>query len=290
MIDFVALTPAERRLLPGGRLEGPAPYVLAIMTFVMVVIAAAGLGIAHTAGLVAAGVENRYSVQINGGSIDSAKLAQLLGATPGVRTVRPVPDRELRATLERWLGPDSASADLPLPTIVDIELDAAADSGIMGSRIAAAIPGATLIAHAASLGPILAALRALGWLALALVALIALATAAAVVLATRGTLDTQRPMIEVMHGVGATDEQVARLFQRKIALDALVGGTVGAVAAGIVLLLVAGGGSRWIADLFGGPVLGTTDILLLASLPLFGTLLAAVVARFAVLRALRSAL
>ena len=125
---------------------------------------------------------------------------------------------------------------------------------------------------------------------MALVLLIALATAAAVVLAARGTLDTHRPTIDVMHGIGATDDQVARLFQRKIALDALTGGTAGAVAAGIVLLLVAGGGSTWLADLTGGPLLGGRDVMILALLPLAGTILATIVARLAVLKALRASL
>jgi cell division transport system permease protein len=277
MIDLGALTPAERRLLPGGRLEGPAPYVIAIMMFVMVVIAAAGLAIAHTAAVVSEGIKSRYSVQMTGGTPGPAKAVEIISAIDGIRSARPVAKDEMRDTLERWLGPDSASADLPLPTIVDVDLAPGANAD-----------QAQLTAHAASLKPVLDALRALGWLALALVALIALATAAAVVLATRGTLDTQRPTIEVMHGVGATDEQVARLFQRKIALDALVGGTVGAVAAGIVLLLIAGGGSTWLADLFGGALLGQADILLLSSLPLIGTILAAIVARYAVLKALRT--
>lgn len=288
MIDLTALTPAERRLLPGGRLEGPAPYVIAIMMFVMVVIAAAGLAIAHTAAVVSGGVENRYSVQLTGRAPGFAEAVQEIRSIKGVRSARAVDQAEMRATLERWLGPDSASADLPLPTIVDLDLDPAAKVDDVRRQLAAKIPKAQFTAHAASLGPVLGALRALGWLALALVALIATATAAAVILATRGTLDTQRPTIEVMHGVGATDEQVARLFQRKIALDALVGGTVGTVAAGIVLLLVAGGGSTWVADLFGGALLGPSDILLLASLPLIGTVLAAIVARFAVLKSLRS--
>ena len=158
----------------------------------------------------------------------------------------------------------------------------------IAARVERAVPGARFVAHSAMLGPLLRAIRSLSWLALALVALIALATAAAVVLAARGALDTHRATIEIMHGIGATDDQVARLFQRKIALDALVGGTVGAVAAGIVLLLIAGGASTWLADLSGGALLGPSDIVLLASLPLAGTLLAATVARFAVLRALRT--
>ena len=125
---------------------------------------------------------------------------------------------------------------------------------------------------------------------LALVLLIALATAAAVVLAARGSLDTNKPTIEVMHGVGATDTQIARLFQRKIALDSLTGGLAGAGAAGIVLLIVAGGRAVWLEDAAGGPLLTLGDLLWLAALPLLGTLLATLVARAAVLRALRSSL
>ena len=61
----------------------------------------------------------------------------------------------------------------------------------------------------------------------------ALATAAAVVLATRSALAAQRSTIEVMHGIGATDQQVTRLFQRRIAIDALIGGVAGATLAGL---------------------------------------------------------
>jgi cell division transport system permease protein len=93
-----------------------------------------------------------------------------------------------------------------------------------------------------------------------------------------------------MHGIGATDTQVARLFQRRIALDSLAGGLAGAAAAGVVLLLVAGGRAVWVDDFAGGALLTSGDILFLASLPLLGTALATAVARAAVLRALRSAL
>ena len=290
MLGMIAATPAERRLIPGGRLQGPTPYVIAIMMFVMVVIGAAGLALLGSARLVATGVENRYSVEIADGAAKAGAVQQILVATPGVTAVRPVGEKEMRAILERWLGPGGASADLPLPAIIDVDLAPGTSVASIAARVEQAVPGARFVAHQESLGPVLRAVRALSWLSLTLVLLIALATAAAVVLAARGTLDTHRPTIDVMHGIGATDDQVARLFQRKIALDALTGGTVGAVAAGVVLLLIAGGGSTWLADLTGGPLLGAGDILLLALLPLLGTILATVVARLAVLRALRASL
>ena len=290
MIGFLAATQAERRLIPGGRLQGPTPYVIAIMMFVMVVIGAAGLALASSARLVAAGVDNRYSVEIADGAAKAARAQALLSAAPGVTAVRAVSEDEMRKILQRWLGPAGAASDLPLPAIIDIDLAPDAPVAQIAASIERQVPGARFVAHKDSLGPVLGAVRALGWLALTLVVLIALATAAAVVLAARGTLDTHRSTIDVMHGIGATDDQIARLFQRKIALDALTGGTAGAVAAGVVLLLIAGGGSTWLADLTGGPLLGARDVLLLALLPLLGTILATIVARMAVLKALRASL
>jgi len=290
MLDWISASPAERRLLPGGRLQGPTPYVIAIMMFVMVVIAAAGLALANAAARVSVGVENRYSVQIADGLAKAPLAMRALRSAPGVAAVRAVPERDMRRTLERWLGPAGAKADLPLPGLIDVDLKPGASAQAVAARVEQAVPGARFIAHGAMLSPVLRALRSLTWLAAALVLLIGVATAAAVVLAARGALDTNRPTIEVMHGIGATDAQVARLFQRRIALDSLAGGLAGAAAAGLVLLLVAGGRAVWVDDFAGGPLLGGGDILLLAALPLLGTLLATLVARAAVLRALRSAL
>ena len=288
MLDWLAASPAERRLLPGGRLQGPTPYVIAIMMFVMVVIAAAGLALANAAALVSRGVESRYSVQIADGAGRLPAAIQALRADPMVRTVRPVAEAEMRRTLERWLGPASAEANLPLPALIDVELEPGATPAAVAARVERTVPGARFVAHAAALGPVLRALRGLTWLAAVLVLLTAVATAAAEILAARGALDTNRPTIEVMHGVGATDAQVARLFQRRIALDALVGGVSGAALAGLVLLLVAGGRAAWVDDFTGGPLLNGIDLLILAALPILGAALATAVARLAVIRALRA--
>jgi cell division transport system permease protein len=290
MLDWVSATPAERRLLPGGRMQGPTPWVIAIMMFVMVVIAAAGLSLANAAGVVSRGVENRYSVQIANGAAKASAAEAAVRRTPGVAAVRSIPEAEMRKTLERWLGPEGAKADLPLPALIDVDLKPGISPQAVAAKVEAAVPGARFVAHGATLKPILRAIHSLTWVAFAIVLMIALATAAAVVLAARSALAANRPTIELMHGVGATDNQVARLFQRRIAIDSLSGGVAGALAAGVVLLVIAGGRAAWVEDVTGGPLLTFTDLAALALLPLLGTLLATLVARIAVLRALREAL
>ncbi|MBT8426591.1 MAG: cell division protein, partial [Erythrobacter sp.] len=155
------------------------------------------------------------------------------------------------------------------------------------TALAGQFEGARVVANRASVAPLLRSLRALGWVAGFIVLLVALAGGAAVTLAARAALAANRQTINVMHGVGATDGQVVRLFQRRIAIDALIGGLVGAAAAGIVLLIVAGGGMVIAGQLAGSALLRATDILMLAALPILGAALATLVARQAVLRALR---
>ena len=284
--SLVAATPAERRLLGGTPLRGPTPYVLAIMTFVMVIIAAAGLALAGAARHAAEASESRFSVQLAGAAKRQPALAAAVGKVEGIAAIRPVSQADMHQMLERWLGPEGAAEDLPLPALLDVDLAPGADPAAVGRAVAQAVPGAQFIAHREALAPLTSALNSLGLLAVLLVALVAAATAAAVVLATLGALVAQRPTIDVMYGIGATDEQIARLFQRRIALDALAGSTVGAVVAGLVLLFLAGSLGRWAAGFNAGTLLGPLEIGLLAALPILGTVLATFVARRAVLKTL----
>jgi cell division transport system permease protein len=288
MSGWLFAPPAERRLLGAGLLRGATPWVIAIMSFSMVIVAAAGLALANAAGLVARSVESRYSVQVPGGSRDLVLLVQSVRSAPGVVSVEAVPEREMRATLERWLGPEAASSDLPVPALVNFNMRPGADPAAVERRVRSLAPDARVAAHRDSLGPLLASLRSLQWLALGLVLLLAGAAAAAVVLAARGALDTHRSTIDVMHGVGATDLQVSGLFQRRIAIDAFAGSIAGAAVAALILALLLAG-ARFAGELTGGAGLTWRDLLVLALLPLALTVLATWVARTAVLAALREA-
>ena len=285
----LAISEAERRLIPSSGLRGPVPLLIAIMTFVMVVVAAAGFALANTASLVKAGVEHRYSIQIADGAAKAPAAIAAARSAPGVSRVEQVDPGDLRRSLERWLGPSAAEADLPLPAIIDVDLKSGADPAAVAKAVRQAVPSARFIAHQTSLAPLLQALRGLTLLALGLVLMIALASAAAVVLAARGALDTHRGTIEVMHGIGATDDQVARLFVRQIAIDALLGGVAGAAVAGLIIALIIGRAGA--ADMLAGaPPLGWREAWLLAALPIAIALLATQVARGALLRALRERL
>jgi cell division transport system permease protein len=289
MFDWLFVSPAERRVLGAARFGGPTPWVIAIMSFSIMLIAATGLALASTVSLMSQAIESRYTLQVPGGAANLGQLVQAVRSTPGIASVQPVPESDMRRTLERWLGPAAESADLPVPALIDFDAAPGTKLGALEQRAQAIAPGATIVAHREAVGPLLHSLRLLQWVAFGLVLLLSIAASAAVVLAARGALDTHRFTIEVMHGIGATDLQVTHLFQRKILIDALVGSLAGAMAAAVVLLLLASGAAL-AGELTGGATLGVVDLLVLAALPFALTALATWVARTAVLRSLRKAL
>jgi cell division transport system permease protein len=79
------LFPSPRRPAADRRqpLRGATPWVIAIMSFSLVIVAAAGLALANTAGMVARSTEHRYSVQLPGGRCALAPVVSALRSTPG---------------------------------------------------------------------------------------------------------------------------------------------------------------------------------------------------------------
>jgi cell division transport system permease protein len=284
---------AERGLLPEGRLSGPMPWVIAIMMFLTVLAAAAGLGLASAAARLDDQIGGRVTIQIVEAN-PARKAAQVEAAAaairnlPGVVSVRPVPEEEINRLLIPWLGTGGIGDDIPIPALIDVDLTPEGHARLAGltEAVTAAAPAARVDDNGQWLAPLASLIGALKWLAAGLVLLMVGATAATVVLAARAALDMHRGTIEVLHLMGATDVQVARLFQRRIALDALFGGLVGFILAALVLI---GIGER--VSALGSELLGSASVPapawgILVGLPLFGVLLAMLVARLTILRAL----
>jgi cell division transport system permease protein len=289
MLDWLFVSVAERRLLGASSRRAPTPWVIAIMTFTIMLIAATGLALANTASVLSSAIESRYALEVPGGGADLDTVLAVVRSSPGVTSADAVPESDMRKTLERWLGPAAQSRELPVPALINFDVRQGANLSALEQRVKSIAPGARVVAHRDSVAPLMRSLTLLQAVALGLVLLLSAAAAAAVVLAARGALDTHRFTIEVMHGIGASDLQVTHLFQRKIAIDAFIGSIAGGLAAAAVLLLLAGG-AAFAGELTGGATLNLLDLLILALLPFALTALATWVARAAVLRALREAL
>ena len=81
---------------------------------------------------------------------------------------------------------------------------------------------------------------------LAVLGLVVAVTMLSVTFATRGAMATNRPIVEVLHYVGATDSFVASQFQHHFLLLGLKGGAIGGGAA-IILFGCAEAARAWLA-------------------------------------------
>ncbi len=294
LVQMFRASPSDARLLPEGRMAGPMPWVIAIMMFLTVLAAAAGLSLSATASGLDADLSGRLTVQVV--EADTTQRARFVRALSkelpklaAVDTVSVVSDDDMNGLLRPWFGDAFSRDDLPVPALIDISLKRKnpGDLNAVRALVKSVSTASRVDEHSQWLAPLARLLGSLKWISITLVLLMAAAMAFTVVLVARAALNSHRETIEVMHLLGANDAQVAGLFQRRIALDALFGGSVGFLMALITLFLIR---SRLLAlgsDLattYGPGWLGWLTIFLL---PLFGVLLAMAAARYTVMLALK---
>lgn len=289
---------AAARLLPPTRLTGPIPWVIAILIALVVIAAAGGLALRNLATSANAGLSRAVSVQVIEPNPDlraarGAAAVKVLTGIEGVQAVRLVPEAELTAMLEPWLGEGAASGDVPIPALIDVELTGRAGPAEVSrieKALAAKVPGARVDAQGDWLRPVQDALAALQYLAFGLIALVALATAAAVWLSARNAFAAARETVEIMHLLGASQRQIAAVFLRDVLREAAFGAVIGGLAgAGAVWLL-----GQQFAALDSGMVSGgglmLFDWIAIAAIPVAGVLLAIATARITIALALRDML
>ncbi|APE27773.1 cell division protein FtsX [Aurantiacibacter gangjinensis] len=284
------------RMLPQARIAGPMPWVIAIMIALTVMATALGLSLSNVAGNARAAIAGDITVQIVEGAPAARErqaeaAVRLLQGRDDVAQVVRVPDEELEALISPWLGETSGQEDaVPVPALIDVRLsqDITADRlRALRSELTAVAPSARVDAQAGWLAPVFEAIRTVQYLAIGLVVLLALASVAAIWLAARSALGSNRDTIDVIHHLGGTDSQIARIFQRSIGMDAALGGAAGlALGVGAIFVLAqqfAALGS----GLMTGGALTIRDWIAIACVPICGVLLAMLTARITVIGALR---
>ena len=299
---FARVPVQHRRLLPDHRLSGPTPWVIAILMMLTLLAAAGGVGLARSADAIGEAIAGRVTVQIVTANPvlraqQAAALRRAAAAQPFVRSARAVDPAELQATLGQWFGTadgdDPVLRSLPMPALVDVDFVGEDRSGHMAqlrALVERVAPGARIIPHAEWLGPVARLIRSLAWIAGALVLLMTAASAAIVIMAARAALGTHYATIEMLHLIGATDQQIARLFQRRITIDTAYGVALGTAVAAAILLLIGWQWSGVTSGLAATASLGPMGWALLLALPLLAIALAALTARQTLLAALKKIL
>jgi cell division transport system permease protein len=273
LLDF-ALPEHDRKLIPEGRLSGPMPWVIAIMLFLTLLVAAAGLTLAEAARQGGQDLARHVTVQIIEAdpaqrATQRAAVTRTLRKLDSIAEVKPVPDAQVRALLEPWLGTGVIDADVPVPALVDVRFASVPTAETLTrlqSTLRSVAPNIRVDSHSSWMAPFFDLMRALLWLAAAMFLLLLVATSAVVILAVRSTLNTHRETIEIMH---------------------MMGGIVGFIVAAVVIMTVGGRFAAVEPGLLSDAHFPYYGWAILAFIPLAVMALAMLMARMTVISALK---
>jgi cell division transport system permease protein len=226
------------------------------------------------------------------GAIEGA--LKVLRGTAGVTRADAFDAKRTAALLEPWLGTAIDATDLPLPRLIDVQIEprAGVDLAALRERLAAAVPGAQLDDHGRWLNRVLRTALAIEIVAGMIVALVGLAAVLAVIFATRTGLAVHHGIVEVLHLIGARDGYIARQFERHALRLGIKGGLAGLALAVLTLVGIAAAATQ-VGALDEAmrvlPALSAPAIewVLLLLLPIAAGLVAMLTARITVLRALK---
>jgi cell division transport system permease protein len=269
----------------------PLVWIMALMVYLAILALAASLAMAGLAKRWDGALADGLTVEISptqpdfDGRIDRAM--RLLAARRDIADARLVPMDEARALLEPWLGQGTSLAELPIPALIDVKLAASADVAGLREALTSQPLGASVADPAQWLGELRRLARTAQALSILILALIGAAAFIAIAFAAKSGFDAHRAEAELLHLMGATDTYIARQFQAHILRQALYGAALGAVI-GLASLLTLRQAALGASGLGLLPALNVAsgDVALLASIPLVACLLAALVARITLLKAL----
>ena len=267
--------PAKARnlspIVPRASIAGRALVaVVAIMTFLASITTGAVLLVSASAAEWQSEVASEITVQVRpvvGRDLerDSAGVVEALRAQSGIAGVQAYTKEESAKLLEPWLGAGLSLDDLPVPRVIVARVSpgTALDLAQLRNRVSQVTPSASVDDHRAWIERMRSMSGSTVFLGLGILALVIFATIISVSFATHGAMAANRPIVEVLHFVGAGDRYIANRFFRHFLRLGLQGGIIGGGAA-----MLAFGFSESIANWFSGTPVGDQFAALLGTFAL----------------------
>ena len=291
----------ETPIVPKRSIAGRALVaVVAIMTFLASLTTGAVMLVRSSAVEWQSDVAREVTIQvrpIDGKNLDAevARAVEIARAVTGVGEVRPYSKEESAGLLEPWLGSGLSLDDLPVPRMIVVKLPSGGlDLAPLKKSLADKVAGASLDDHRAWIGRMRAMAQTTIAGGIGIMILMLAATVLSVSFATRGAMATNRPIVEVLHFIGAKSGFIAGQFQRHFLMLGLEGGLIGGglamlafAAAGIATSFSFGtAGGDQVATLFGSFALGWGGYLAIVGQILLVALVTAIASRRTVNRTL----
>ena len=258
-------------IVPRASIAGRALVaVVAIMTFLASITTGAVLLVSASAAEWQSDVSSEITLQVRpvpGRDLDrdSAAVVEAMRSQPGIVEVRPFTKEQSSKLLEPWLGSGLSFDDLPIPRVIvaRVQPGTTLDLASLRSRVTQVAPSTSVDDHRAWIERMRTMTGATVFAGLGILALVIVATIISVSFATRGAMAANRPIVEVLHFVGAGDRYIANRFQRHFLRLGLEGGLIGG---GVAMLGF--GFSESIAGWFSGTPVGDQFVALLGTFSL----------------------
>jgi cell division transport system permease protein len=268
-------------IVPRASISGRALVaVVAIMTFLASITTGTVLLVSASAAEWQSEVASEITMQVRpqtGRDLerDVTAAAEAMRTQPGIVQVKPFTKDESARLLEPWLGSGLSIDQLPVPRVIEarVQPGSTLDLAVLRSRVTQVAPSASVDDHRAWIERMRSMTGATVFAGIGILVLVIAATIISVSFATRGAMAANRPIVEVLHFVGAGDRYIANHFLRHFLRLGLEGGVIGGGAA-----MLGFGFSESIAAWFSGTPVGDQFAALLGtfSLPPSGYLALAV--------------
>ena len=268
-------------IVPRASISGRALVaVVAIMTFLASITTGTVLLVSASAAEWQSEVASEITMQVRpqaGRDLerDVTAAAEAMRTQPGIVQVKPFSKDESARLLEPWLGSGLSIEQLPVPRVVVARVQPGTTLDLAGLRkaVTQVAPSASVDDHRAWIERMRSMTGATVFAGIGILVLVIAATIISVSFATRGAMAANRPIVEVLHFVGAGDRYIANHFLRHFLRLGLEGGLIGGGAA-----MLGFGFSESIAAWFSGTPVGDQFAALLGtfSLPPSGYLALAV--------------
>jgi cell division transport system permease protein len=275
----------ETPIVPRNSISGRALIaVVGIMTFLASLTVGAVILVNHSAENWRSDVSSEITIQVRPApsrniDADVERVIAIAKGITGITGVKAMSKDESAALLAPFLGSGLKLDDLPVPRMIVATLASGTTPDLAQLRraLAAEVPPASLDDHRGWAGRMRAMANTVIAVGFAILALMLAATILSVSFATRGAMATNRPVIEVMHFIGARNGFIAGHFQRHFLVLGLQGGLAGGGAA-VVLFAIAELLGRW----FGGSAAGEQTAALFGTFSIgifgYGAVVAVIVA------------
>jgi cell division transport system permease protein len=242
------------------------------------------------------GLTQEMTVQVShvgGADIETevAKAQAIISDFPGILASEVLAEEAGTKLLEPWLG-TRALEGLPVPRLIRIVIDPKGQPDLESlEKALSEVKGAHLDTHRKWEAELTRMARALSVLSYAILLLISVSAIAIVIFATRAVLQANRPIVDLLHLVGARDSYIARQIDGRFLRTGMLSGFIG-VGLGLLtflLLGIAGGGGMAAASrslLFSAPDVAIWSYGFLFAVPIAATLICLITARVTLMRRL----